>query len=120
MDYIFVGVIVVVIVLIIVLLANTQPRKVISPPSPVRPEPVLETVVTRQLPSRPCADCGCPIPAARLAVSPNAGRCINCQNNFERVHDTRRKIDEGIAGTREENKHMRGQLRSEMRNRGRE
>jgi hypothetical protein len=29
------------------------------------------------------------------------------------------KVDEGIAGTREENKKMRGQLWGEMRNRGR-
>jgi hypothetical protein len=70
-------------------------------------------------PVRMCVDCGLPIPRARLLVSPEVMRCIRCQNNFESVHDTTRKIDEGLAGTREAHKRMRGQLRTDMRNRGR-
>ena len=30
-----------------------------------------------------CADCDNPIPAARLAVQPNAERCVQCQTDFE-------------------------------------
>jgi len=30
-----------------------------------------------------CIDCEEPIPAARLAVHPNADRCVQCQSEFE-------------------------------------
>lgn len=30
-----------------------------------------------------CSDCDSPIPAARLAVQPNAERCVQCQTDFE-------------------------------------
>lgn len=30
-----------------------------------------------------CADCGEPIPAARLAAIPNAARCVACQSELE-------------------------------------
>lgn len=30
-----------------------------------------------------CEDCDNPIPTARLAVQPNAERCVQCQNDFE-------------------------------------
>lgn len=33
-----------------------------------------------------CTDCGAPIPAARLQVSPEAGRCIACQEKAEQTH----------------------------------
>ena len=64
-----------------------------------------------------CIDCGTVIPESRLTVSPNASRCIKCQSDFERTHDTRPHVNEGLAGTREENKKMRGQVWGEMRNR---
>ncbi len=78
-----------------------------------------EDAVTPDPSSRLCADCGDTIPAARLQVSPNASRCVKCQSKYERGHDTRRKVDEGPAGTRAEHKHMRKQLWGDMRNRGR-
>lgn len=30
-----------------------------------------------------CAECGEPIPAARLAACPDAGRCVLCQAEYE-------------------------------------
>ncbi|NTV94121.1 MAG: TraR/DksA family transcriptional regulator [Thiobacillus sp.] len=33
-----------------------------------------------------CADCGNPIPAARMVANPAAQRCIDCQTAFERTH----------------------------------
>lgn len=30
-----------------------------------------------------CINCEEPIPAARLAVQPNADRCVSCQHDFE-------------------------------------
>jgi phage/conjugal plasmid C-4 type zinc finger TraR family protein len=30
-----------------------------------------------------CIDCDEPIPARRLAVQPNAERCVQCQSDFE-------------------------------------
>ncbi|WP_413207779.1 TraR/DksA family transcriptional regulator [Rhodospirillum sp. A1_3_36] len=31
-----------------------------------------------------CRDCGCEIPAERLAVLPWAARCVDCQDDHER------------------------------------
>lgn len=37
-----------------------------------------------------CADCGIDIPQARLHAAPEASRCMDCQEAFERSHrDTR-------------------------------
>ena len=33
-----------------------------------------------------CTDCGIPIPAARLQASPEASRCIACQEKAEQAH----------------------------------
>ena len=33
-----------------------------------------------------CAECGVPIPVARLVANPAARRCIACQTAFERSH----------------------------------
>lgn len=33
-----------------------------------------------------CAECGNPIPVARLVANPAASRCIDCQSAFERTH----------------------------------
>ncbi len=78
-------------------------------------EPEVETPLSVRL----CSACGMEIPPERINVTPGATRCIKCQNDFELHHDTRPKIDEGLAGTREGHKKMRGQLWAEMRNRGR-
>lgn len=65
-----------------------------------------------------CIECGVVIPHARIEAVPTVSRCIKCQSAFEHTHDTRPRINEGLAGTREENKKMRGQLWGDMRNRG--
>lgn len=66
-----------------------------------------------------CIECGLTIPKERIAAS-NASRCIKCQKEFEKTHDTRIKIDEGLPGTRDGNKKMRGQVWGEInkRNKG--
>jgi RNA polymerase-binding transcription factor DksA len=66
-----------------------------------------------------CIGCGRCIPPARVELNPNVARCTKCQSEFEQTHDTRQKIDEGLAGTRDAHKKMRGQLWGDMRNRGR-
>lgn len=58
---------------------------------------------------RLCIDCGKSIPTGR-----NDPRCVPCKTLYEKSHDTRPKINEGIAGTREENKKMRGGLYGDM------
>lgn len=69
--------------------------------------------------ARLCIECGGVIPHARVVAVPAVSRCVKCQSVFEHTHDTRPHINEGLAGTRDENKKMRGQLRGDMRNRGR-
>ncbi|MCF8483313.1 MAG: TraR/DksA C4-type zinc finger protein [Rhodospirillum sp.] len=32
-----------------------------------------------------CRDCGCEIPAGRLAILPRAPRCLDCQDDHERI-----------------------------------
>lgn len=32
---------------------------------------------------RRCADCGEAIPASRLVANPHAGRCLDCQEEYE-------------------------------------
>lgn len=68
---------------------------------------------------RLCNDCQKLIPEERIAIAPNSTRCVSCQAIFEKTHDTRPRINEGIAGTREENKKMRGQVWGDLRNRNR-
>lgn len=58
---------------------------------------------------RLCIDCGKTIPTGR-----NDPRCVPCKTLYEKSHDTRPKINEGIGGTREENKKMRGGLYGDM------
>jgi len=81
----------------------------IQPPLQVKPtdaqKPPKRTVSAK---FRLCIDCGDPIPASRVATTPNVSRCIKCQSEFERKHDTRPHINEGLAGTREANKKIRG------------
>ncbi|MGH8670803.1 MAG: TraR/DksA C4-type zinc finger protein [Burkholderiales bacterium] len=69
--------------------------------------------------ARLCVECGDVIPPACIVATPTVTRCVSCQSKFELAHDTRRRVDEGLGGTREDHKKMRGQLRSDMRNRGR-
>lgn len=69
---------------------------------------------------RSCVKCGNPIPNARLRVRPDAVRCARCQSFVEQTSDYHRYIDEGLPGTREAHKRMRGQDWSDIRNRGKE
>lgn len=69
--------------------------------------------------ARLCIDCGSIIPAERVKAVPSVSRCIKCQSSFEQSHNTRPHIDEGLPGTRDGHKKMRGQLWGDMRNRGR-
>ena len=67
--------------------------------------------------ARLCIDCGIVIPPERVSTAPSVSRCVRCQAALEQNHDTRAYIDEGLAGTREGHKRMRGQLWGDMRNR---
>ena len=89
--------------------------------SPQKPPVINRPIekIAHQAPQRLCIDCQKKIPEARLAISPSAVRCVSCQSAFEKTHDTRPKINEGLAGTREENKRMRGQIWGEIRGRSR-
>lgn len=35
-----------------------------------------------------CVDCGCDIPFERLQAQPAAARCVDCQERWERTHET--------------------------------
>lgn len=91
--------------------AKTLPADLATLPSSESPEPATD--------ARLCIECGVVISQARVVAAPSVSRCVKCQAEFERTHDTRPHINEGLAGTRDENKKMRGQLRGDMSNRGR-
>lgn len=71
-------------------------------------------------PQNPCINCGNEIPSARLKINPNVQRCVPCQTYLEKNNPdiAKRNADEGIAGTREDNKKMRSILSKEIRTRG--
>lgn len=64
-----------------------------------------------------CISCRKKISNSRLRVDPKAIRCHSCQSEMESLVGHTRQINEGIAGTREDNKKMRGQVWSDVRNR---
>jgi len=68
---------------------------------------------------RLCAGCREPIAVERLESVPDAQFCTRCQSENEVTRDTRRYIDEGLAGSREDHKKMRGRQWSEMVQRSR-
>ncbi|WP_051241487.1 TraR/DksA family transcriptional regulator [Azohydromonas australica] len=35
-----------------------------------------------------CVDCGCDIPYERLHAQPTAARCVDCQERWEKTHET--------------------------------
>lgn len=80
------------------------------------PEEVTADVST----TRPCSECGQAIPEARLLKVPDARFCVACQEKYERTHDTRPHIDEGLAGSREDHKRMRAKQWGDMARRSRE
>lgn len=91
--------------------SKSSPENLATPPSSESVEFVTD--------ARLCIECGVIIPQARVVAVPTVSRCVKCQAEFERTHDTRPHINEGLAGTRNENKKMRGQLWGDMRNRDR-
>lgn len=68
-----------------------------------------------------CIDCGSSIPQKRLDAVPNANRCVRCLESLEAHNPNKvtRRIDEGIGGTRDDNKKMRARNWGDMQNRGR-
>lgn len=90
---------------------KSSPENLPTPPSSESVESATD--------ARLCIECGVVIPQARVVAVPTVSRCVKCQAEFERTHDTRPHINEGLAGTRDENKKVRGQLWGDMRNRGR-
>lgn len=69
--------------------------------------------------TRLCIGCSKAFPAERIYASPWVLRCTDCQSAYERSHDTRPHINEGLADTREGHKRLRSQLGKDMRNRAR-
>ncbi len=68
-----------------------------------------------------CIDCGKPIRPARLNIDPGVQRCVQCQSSFERSTPaaTKRMVDEGLAGSREDHKKLRAREWGAMMNRHR-
>jgi RNA polymerase-binding transcription factor DksA len=71
------------------------------------------------LSTRLCEGCRKPIAAERLKSVPDSRQCVECQTKSEKEGDTRRYVNEGLAGTREDHKKMRGKQWSEMIQRSR-
>ncbi|MGI9302308.1 MAG: TraR/DksA C4-type zinc finger protein [Gammaproteobacteria bacterium] len=69
-----------------------------------------------------CIDCGSPIPLDRLEANPSTRRCILCQALLEARDPslTQRRMDGGLAGTREDHKKMRARQWGDMQSRRRE
>ena len=89
-------------------------------PAPRQPSSIQMSVERSQSAPGYCVDCGTKIPEARLQASPNTRRCVGCQNRMENKNPgiVSRRINEGIGGTREDNKRMRAKDWSDLRNRG--
>ena len=71
--------------------------------------------------NRYCIDCGKSIPSARLEISPEARRCVQCQRALEGKNPSvhRRRIDEGLAGSRDDHKKLKAREWGSMVNRNR-
>lgn len=67
--------------------------------------------------SKACIDCGQIIPKERLSLIPAAQRCLACQNEYEQSHEFRRFADEGLAGSRADNKKLRDNISEALRKR---
>jgi len=101
----------------------SKPNKKYSTHPISNPPSILPTYQPKQekaigeFSSKLCIDCGKRILLARIAINPNAVRCIMCQTAFEQTHDTRIKVDEDFGGSREEVKKMKAKQWGEMVNR---
>lgn len=83
--------------------------------------PIEEQRISSNVTGRRCADCGDVIPQDRITINPRVIRCTECQGVFERTKGYKRqmKSNEGIAGSRKDNKRMRSRDWGDMRNRSR-
>ena len=70
--------------------------------------------------ARICLTCTDSISASRLNLVPHALRCAKCQSLEEKNIDYHQYIDEGLRGSREAHKQMRGGLLSDMIKRGKD
>ena len=79
----------------------------------------LPSTATENQSDHNCIECSEPIPEARLKINPQTCRCVECQQVLERKNpDTyKRKIDEGLAGSREDHKRLRARDWGAMVNR---
>jgi len=124
---------------------QTAPNQIPDLTNTARPSPIKQTKKTKtpkkisktssdkfpgdcsmNIPSGPkdhfCVDCGNLIPQARVEAIPNVQRCTKCQSLNERQNPSvvKRKVDEGLAGSREDHKKMRARQWSDMIRRHRE
>lgn len=62
-----------------------------------------------------CTDCGRAISETRLKALPGVSRCVTCQERLEKSDpkSVKRKVDEGLSGTREDQERMRTKQNSE-------
>lgn len=67
--------------------------------------------------SRPCIDCGLMIPKDRLKIVPTPQRCVACQSTHEQLHEFRQFVDEGLSGSRTDNKKLRENIADAIRKR---
>jgi RNA polymerase-binding transcription factor DksA len=96
------------------------------------PDKNISTIPTQPHRTRPiqskrsedilCIDCGGLIPPARVEAIPNVQRCTKCQSLFESRDPSifKRRVDEGLAGSRDDNKKMRARQWGDMQRRRRE
>lgn len=102
-----------------------QPRKILKPPksnSYSKDRLQIPTPSDGNILNVVCIDCGTPIPAARLKINPESRRCVQCQKALEdkNPNNYKRKIDEGLSGSREDHKKLRARDWGAMINRNRE
>jgi len=103
--------------------SELKPSKEIQDPTIVKTDSLSDTnqvfekneINDIDLSLRPCVICGQRIPSARTLKNPDARHCVTCLSSLE--GDFRHYIDEGIAGTRQEHKEIRGKVWSDLRNR---
>jgi len=68
-----------------------------------------------------CLDCGCEIQEARMKNLPGVLRCVSCQQLYEQHNPDsvkrKMKVEEGLVGSRDDHKSMRGKVFGDIRRR---
>ena len=68
-----------------------------------------------------CEDCGCEIPVERVKKHPDFLRCVSCQELYEQHFPNsvkrKMKVEEGLVGSRDDHKDMRGKVFGDIRKR---